>query len=100
MSTKQREIEAQRRQIDRLTREIAELRQKIKILQEAGSGRNNIFVHIYVKCLFCGLHFQLLTERPEQHSHESMYCPECGQHGGDFSMSIAPGKGWIFEVDP
>lgn len=36
------------------------------------------------KCLECGLHFIVCTERPETHSAKTLYCPECGQRNGQY----------------
>jgi DNA-directed RNA polymerase subunit RPC12/RpoP len=46
---------------------------------------NSGFINIKVKCLECGLHFILCTEDdPDQHTAETIHCPECGQHGESY----------------
>ena len=39
---------------------------------------------IKAKCLDCGLHFVICTEHPDQHGAKTIYCPECGQHDGNY----------------
>jgi len=41
-------------------------------------------IRLKAKCLDCGLHFIVCTWYQEKHSKETLHCPECGQHDGDF----------------
>ncbi len=41
---------------------------------------------IKVKCLSCALHFIVCTWFPDRHTFDSLYCPECGQHSGNFAL--------------
>ena len=34
-----------------------------------------------MKCMNCGLHFNIYTWYPERHSIDSIFCPECGLQG-------------------
>ena len=45
-----------------------------------------------VKCMKCGLHFNVYTWYPDKHSRMSMHCPECGQNDGKFIL-------WKSEID-
>jgi hypothetical protein len=45
---------------------------------------NATYTRVKAKCLGCSLHFVLCTWHPERHSAQSLYCPECGQHEGQF----------------
>ena len=42
------------------------------------------YTKIKAKCLGCSLHFVLCSWYPERHNAMSLYCPECGQHEGQF----------------
>lgn len=44
------------------------------------------YTRVKAKCLNCSLHFVLCTLHPERHTSASLYCPECGQHDGDFAL--------------
>lgn len=44
------------------------------------------------KCLECGLHFIVCTERAETHNAGTLYCPECGQRHGQYLT-------WLTTVD-
>jgi len=39
---------------------------------------------VKAKCLNCSLHFMLCTWKPARHCAASLFCPECGQHNGNF----------------
>lgn len=43
-----------------------------------------MYTRVKAKCGACSLHFIVCTLRPERHSAASLYCPECGQHDGEF----------------
>ncbi len=43
-----------------------------------------IHTQLKAKCLSCDLHFIVCTEYPDRHNAKSLYCPECGQHEGNF----------------
>lgn len=36
------------------------------------------------KCLGCNLHFIVYTWDRDKHSRQTLYCPECGRHDGNF----------------
>ena len=40
-----------------------------------------------VECMECGLHFIVQTWEPTRHKAATLYCPECGQHRGQFLVS-------------
>ena len=45
--------------------------------------REGIWVHSF-ECNHCGLHFQVWSWKPDRHRAETIDCPECGQHDGEF----------------
>ena len=58
------------------------------------------FSRIKAKCVTCGLHFIVCTEHREGHSRDTLYCPECGQHSGDFVTWSDGDSGDIFQDVP
>jgi len=58
------------------------------------------FTWVKVKCLACSLHFMIATYNPEQHTKESVHCPECGNHAGPMMVWTEPGRGFIFQNVP
>ncbi len=44
------------------------------------------YTRIKAKCLNCSLHFVLCSWYPQRHGASSLYCPECGQHEGQFMV--------------
>ena len=55
---------------------------------------------IKAKCLSCSLHFIVCTEDPKRHSAQTLHCPECGQHEGNFVVWQEPSYQFIFQVVP
>ena len=66
----------------------------------------SIHTQLKVKCLKCGLHFIICTERLEEWAKDfsKIYCPECGEQGkkliyaessDDFIFNVVPGKAEI-----
>ena len=53
-----------------------------------------------VKCTDCGLHFIICTDYPEKHAATTMYCPECGNHKGNFTVWQTEVEGFIFQSVP
>ena len=47
---------------------------------------NTTYTRVKAKCLLCSLHFVVCTWQPESHSAATLFCPECGQHEGEFSV--------------
>jgi hypothetical protein len=45
---------------------------------------------VKAKCTNCALHFVICTFRPDTHSAASLFCPECGQHRGQFLVWREP----------
>lgn len=58
------------------------------------------YARIKAKCLNCSLHFVLCSQRPECHNQMSLYCPECGQHEGQFMVWIERVAGVIAQEVP
>ena len=58
------------------------------------------YTRLKAKCLACNLHFVVYSERPEQHSRESLHCPECGQHRSQFLTWRDEDSGEIREEVP
>ena len=58
------------------------------------------YTQFRIKCMSCGLHFIICTDYPERHGMETVYCPECGQHGGGYLIYEAKVPGFIFEAVP
>lgn len=52
------------------------------------------------KCLECGLHIIVCTERPETHTAKTLYCPECGQRNGQFMTWVETIPEPIYRVVP
>jgi len=52
------------------------------------------------KCAACQLHFIVCTWHPEKHSAKSLYCPECGQCVGKFTVWSEAVPQPIFTVVP
>ena len=46
------------------------------------------------------MHFILCTEHPERHSRDTLHCPECGNHDGDFVTWTETVEGEIFLIVP
>jgi len=59
-----------------------------------------IYTQYRVKCTDCGLHFIICTEYPEQHAATTIYCPECGNHKGNFTIWQTEVEGFIFQSVP
>lgn len=57
-------------------------------------------VQLKAKCLKCNLHFLICTEHPETYSKETLFCPECGQHEGNFVTWSEVGPGPIYREVP
>ena len=53
-----------------------------------------------VKCTECGLHFIICTEYPEKHAATTIYCPECGNHKGNFTIWQTEVEGFICQAVP
>jgi hypothetical protein len=45
-----------------------------------------MYWRVKAKCLRFALHFVVCTLGPERHTHESLHCPECGSHDGNFGI--------------
>ena len=58
------------------------------------------YTQLRVKCTLCGLHFIICTWEPDQHDMSTIYCPECGQHKGDYLVWKADVEGFIFQAVP
>jgi rubredoxin len=60
------------------------------------------YTQFRVKCLSCGLHFIICTDYPETQgsARRTWYCPECGQHRGNFMAWEAKVEGFIFQTVP
>ena len=58
------------------------------------------YTRIKAKCLRCALHFALYSLRPEEHTAESLHCPACGQHQGEFMLWAEQVNGFIFQEVP
>ena len=41
-----------------------------------------------IKCLRCKLHFVICTWKPEEHTIDTIHCPECNQFGKDSRFVI------------
>lgn len=50
------------------------------------SANDASYTRVKAKCLHCSLHFVLCSWSPERHNAKSLYCPECGQHEGQFMV--------------
>ena len=61
---------------------------------------DSAYSRVKAKCLGCSLHFVLCTWHPEQHSAKSLYCPECGQHEGQFLVWIERALGVVGQEVP
>jgi len=61
---------------------------------------NPHYTAIKAKCMNCGLHFIVYSSEPERHSGETLYCPECGNHGGGFLTWYQKIFGFIFQMVP
>ncbi len=59
-----------------------------------------MYTRVKAKCLACALHFVVCTLRPDRHTAASLYCPECGQHDGDFLVWRQPTEGFISQEVP
>ena len=44
------------------------------------------YVKVKVKCLSCSLHFVVCSWYKSKHTAQTLYCPECGQHEGQFMV--------------
>ena len=55
---------------------------------------------VKAKCLACGLHFVLCTDRPTAHTRASLHCPECGQASGAFLVWLEEASGFIWQQVP
>jgi hypothetical protein len=78
---------------------IDELKTRLRDCEPAVTG-NTTFDLLKLKCLACSLHFTLCTWYPERHRLDSLHCPECGQHAGDFIIWVETGQGFIFQHVP
>jgi hypothetical protein len=58
------------------------------------------YTRIKAKCLNCSLHFVLCSWYPERHSAKSLYCPECGQHQGQFIVWTERVSGSVVQEVP
>lgn len=58
------------------------------------------YTRIKAKCMACSLHFVICTWYPENHTEQSLYCPECGQHQGRFLVWREKVTGFIFNEVP
>jgi hypothetical protein len=45
--------------------------------------REGVWIHSFM-CNRCGLHFKVHSWLPDRHRTETVWCPECGQHDGQF----------------
>ena len=88
--------EEQRKEVEKSLRDA--FRPGIRL--PSGARTEAKFVVIKAKCLACSLHFLLATERPERHSNETLHCPECGHHAGEFFVWRDEVHGFIFELVP
>lgn len=61
---------------------------------------NPNYTTIKVKCMHCGLHFVVCSWEQERHSADTLYCPECGQHQGNFSIWFQKMFGFICQMVP
>lgn len=52
--------------------------------------KDHLSDRIAVKCMKCGLHFNIHTWYPNKHTHETIHCPECGCHGDNAAFLIWP----------
>ncbi len=55
---------------------------------------------VKAKCLACGLHLVLCTDRPDEHRRRSLHCPECGQAAGAFVVWLEEAAGFIWQMVP
>ena len=55
---------------------------------------------IGVKCLNCSLHFTIWSWYSDRHDTSTIYCPECGQHNGNFMVWKGDGTAQIFTRVP
>lgn len=58
------------------------------------------YTMVKAQCFSCHLHFVVCTWYPERHARETLHCPECGQHDGNFIMWYQRMFGFIFETVP
>ncbi len=58
------------------------------------------YFQVRAKCLVCGLHFILCTDRPAEHGPDALHCPECGQRSGVFVAWVAQVEGFIWQAVP
>ena len=76
------------------------LKARLRECEAAMVSGESTFTFIKAKCLACHLHFTLCTWTPDRHGPDSLYCPECGQHTGQFVIWAEPGAGFIFQHVP
>ena len=85
---------------DRLEKQRDQLRQVVKDWQEIEEKKSN-FVKVKAKCLKCSLHFIVCTWSPERHTAQTLVCPECGQHRGQFLVwKEVPSEALIYQAVP
>ncbi len=53
-----------------------------------------------VQCDDCFLHFTIFTWHQNRHHSNNLYCPECGQNSGRFSIWWQREPGFIYEAVP
>jgi DNA-directed RNA polymerase subunit RPC12/RpoP len=58
------------------------------------------FIRIKTKCLDCGLHFIICTWHSEKHNQDTIHCPECGQHDGNYLVWSEEAEGMISDDVP
>lgn len=69
-------------------------------LVEKMVGTTATFTQKKVKCLSCGVHFIVCSWYSDKHNRLSLYCPESGQHHGNFLVWTQQKFGFIFQDVP
>ena len=63
-------------------------------------NNDSTYTRIKAKCLNCSLHFVLCSWHPERHTAASLFCPECGQHEGQFMLWTERVSGAVVQEVP
>ena len=58
------------------------------------------YTQLKTKCMQCGLHFVICTDRPALHTADTITCPECGQKDGAYLLWAEQIEGMICELVP